>query len=219
MNGQTKTERRASPELAKRKEKMYWYTWNLISLAWIAGAFIAVNLAKASIYVAIPFVLGALIIIDLLEDFNLFEYISSILVAFLYDILWAASLKIGLNIYSILLNVAVGVMLALLLWVFYGTVMPSKGAWNKKILTKDIKIKGAPFFYLILTGLWAFVMTFTLLPNFSFLLFILGIVIFIGLIYFTLDYYDAAKKYVEKGEKHGNPKPKRRWRKASARPR
>ena len=208
MKNQTKNKKRVSPAQAKRNEKLYWYIWNLISLIWLAGAFIAVGLTKANIYFGISFLLGALIIIDLFEGFNLFEYISSVLVAFLYDILWAASLKIGLNIYSVLLNVAVGVMLAFLLWIFYDNIMPLKGIWNKKIITEELKVKGAPFFFLILTGLWAFVMAFTLLLNFSFLLFILVIVISIGLIYFTLDYYDAAKKYVEKGEKHGKPKPK-----------
>jgi len=208
MKNQTKNKKRVSPAQAKRNEKLYWYIWNLISLIWLAGAFIAVGLTKANIYFGISFLLGALIIIDLFEGFNLFEYISSVLVAFLYDILWAASLKIGLNIYSVLLNVAVGVMLAFLLWIFYDNIMPLKGMWNKKIITKDIKVKGAPFFFLILTGSWIFVMVVTLPINFSFLLFILTIAISIGLIYFTLDFWDEAKKYIEKGEKYGKPKPK-----------
>jgi len=203
MKYQTKNKKLVSAARAKRKEKLYWYIWNLISLIWLAGAFMAVGLAKANIYFAIPFFLGALIIIDLFEDFNLFEYISSILVAFLYDILWAASLKIGLNTYSILLNAAVGVILALLLWIFYDDMMPLKGIWNKKIITEEIKVKGAPFFFLILTGLWTFVVVVTFPLSFPFPLFILVIIIYTGLVYLALDYLDEAKKYLEKekGEK------------------
>jgi len=205
----------------KRAKEVLWISgvfvmeFALISLAYLFGIYHATNI-YAGIF---AFLLLFGIIYPILLDLTLFDTALSILTTTLYSFLWAFSAVAGLTAYSTSINIAIGVILALLIWVLHDRLVPLKGIWNKKIITEELKVKGMPFFYLILTGLWACVMTFTLLSNFSFLLFILAIVVFIGLIYYTLYYYDAAKKYVEKGEKHGKPKPKRRRRKASARPR
>jgi len=205
----------------KRTKEVIWISgvfvmeFALISLTYLFGIYHATNI-YAGIFV---FLLTFGVFYPIYLELTLFDTILSILTTTLYTFLWIFSIEVGLNIYFALINITIGVILALLIWVLHDRLVPLKGIWNKKIITEELKVKGMPFFFLILTGLWACVMTFTLLSNFSFLLFILAIVVFIGLIYYTLYYYDAAKKYVEKGEKHGKPKPKRRRRKASARPR
>ena len=214
MKNQSKTKKRVSPELAKKKKKVDWYIFNLLSLASISVMAIFINYQTSVTSVILAFTMPMLItfvIVYLFIDLDLFEYLSSILVVVLYDLLWSTSLKIGLNIYSIFLNVAIGVVLAILLWVFYDNIMPLKGIWNKKLVTEKMKIKGAPFLYLVLTILFAvIVMPVLLFWDYSFTSFVLAIVAITILIYFTLDFWDEAKKYIEKekGEKHGKSKPK-----------
>jgi len=214
MEGQTKTKKRVSPELTKKQKKVYWYIWNLISIALISIIAIWANCQTSITSVALAFSIPAFMtfaIIYLFIGLDLFEYTSSISVVILYDLLWSASLKIGLNIYSVFLNVAIGIVLAILLWVFYDNIMPLKGVWNKKLVTEKMKIKGAPFFYLTLTFLFAIIVIPAMLFwNYSFINFVLMVFVLTFLIYFTLDFWVEAKKYVEKekGEKHGKPKPK-----------
>ena len=223
MKDQTKNKKHVSAARMKRKEKLYWYILNLVSLAFISVMAVLINYQTPVTSVVLAFSIPALMtfaIIYLFIDLDLFEYTSSILVVILYDLIWSTSLKIGLNIYSIFLNVAIGVILAISLWVFYDSIMPLKGIWNKKLVTEKMKIKGMPFLYLALTILFAvIVIPVVLFWDYSFTKFVLVMVALSLLIYFTLDFWDEAKKYAKKGEKHGKPKPKRRWRKASARPR
>lgn len=198
VKNQSKTKKRVSPELAKKKKKVDWYIFNLLSLASISVMAIFINYQTSVTSVILAFTMPMLItfvIVYLFIDLDLFEYLSSILVVVLYDLLWSTSLKIGLNIYSIFLNVAIGVVLAILLWVFYDNIMPLKGIWNKKLVTEKMKIKGAPFLYLVLTILFAvIVMPVLLFWDYSFTSFVLAIVAITILIYFTLDFWDEAKK-------------------------
>ena len=221
MKNQTTNKKHISPARAKRKEKMDWYTWNLVSLFTISVIFMALvarSFSLSFLYSSMLTVFGTLAIIDLLWDFNLFEYTSSILIVAFYDLLWGASLKAGFNIYSVFLNIAIGVILAILLWVAYDSLQPIKGAWNKKIIPKEINIVGTPFLYLAGIGLMAYVTLTVLLFDFSILNFAIMLFAIGYFAYYTLDTWIEAKKYIEKekGEKHGKPKPKHWRRKASA---
>ena len=144
-------------------------------------------------------------------EFTIFDTILSILTTTSYTFLWVFSVEAGFGVYYDLINITIGAILVLLIWIIHDRLVPLKGIWNKKIITEKIRIIGAPFFFLILAGLWAFVMAVALLFNFSFILFILVVAVLIYLVFFALYYFDVAKKYVEKekGENHGKPKPKR----------
>ena len=184
------------------KTKTDWYTWILVQLFAISTIFIALaagNVTQVNLYSSILVVFITLAIIDLLWNFNLFEYISSILIVAFYDLLWGISLKVGLNIYSIFLNVAIGVILAILLWVTYDSLQPIKGVWNRKIIPKEINIVGIPFLYLVGTGLIAYVMLVVLSFGFSVLNFAIALFAIGYFTYYTLDAWIEAKKYIEKG--------------------
>ena len=214
MKNQTTNKKQVSLTQAKRKEKMDWYTWNLVSLFAISVIFMALAARSFSllfIYSSMLTMFGTFAIIDLLWDFNLFEYASSILIVAFYDLLWGVSLKAGLNIYSVFLNIAIGVILAILLWVAYDSLQPIEGAWNRKIISKEINIVGTSFLYLVGIGLMAYIMLIVLLFDFSILNFAIALFAIGYFAYYTLDTWIEAKKYVEKekGEKYGKPKPKR----------
>jgi len=193
------------------KTKMDWYTWNLVQLFAISTIFMALtagNVTQVNLYSSILVVFITLAIIDLLWNFNLFGYISSILIVAFYDLLWGASLKAGLNIYSIFLNIAIGIILAILLWVAYDSLQPIKGVWNRKIIPKRISIVGMPFLYLTGTGLMAYVVLVVLSFGFSILNFAIALFAIGYFTYYTLDTWIEAKKHIEKGGVNGKPKPK-----------
>ena len=187
------------------KTKMDWYTWNLVQLFAISTIFMALaagNVTRVNLYSSILVVFITLAIIDLLWNFNLFGYISSILIVVFYDLLWGISLEVGLNIYSVFLNVTIGVILAILLWVIYDSLHPIKGVWNRKIIPKRISIVGMPFLYLAGTGLMAYVMLVVLSFGFSILNFAIALFAIGYFTYYTLDTWIEAKKHIEK-EKGG----------------
>ena len=193
------------------KTKMDWYTWNLVQLFAISVIFMALaagNVTQVNLYSSILVVFITLAIIDLLWNFNLFGYISSILIVAFYDLLWGISLKAGLNIYSAFLNVAIGIILAILLWVTYDSLQPIKGVWNRKIIPKEISTVGMPFLYLIGTGLMAYVVLVVLSFGFSVLNFAIALFAIGYFTYYTLDTWIEAKKHIEKGGVNGKPKPK-----------
>jgi len=195
------------------KTKMDWYTWNLVQLFAISTMFMALaagNVTQLNLYSSILVIFITLAIIDLFWNFNLFGYVSSILIVAFYDLLWGISLKVGLNIYSIFLNVAIGIILAILLWVAYDSLQPIKGVWNRKIIPKRISIAGMPFLYLIGTGLMAYVFLVILSFGFSVLNFAIALFAIGYFTYYTLDTWIEAKKYTkkEKGGVNGKPKPK-----------
>jgi len=192
---------------------MDWYTWNLVQLFAISTIFMALaagNVTQANLYASIVTILGALAIINLFMDFTVFEYILSIVVAIFYDLLWASSVEAGLNIYSISLNAAIGIILALILWMLYDNVRPTKRVWNKKIISKKVAAISMTLLLLVATGAFIYVM-FAILSfdlsiiNFAIMLFGVGF-----FVYYTLEAFDAAKEYLEKekGGMNGKPKPK-----------
>ena len=192
---------------------MDWYTWNLVQLFAISTMFMAIaagNVTRANLYASIVTILYAVVIINLFMDFTVFEYVSTIVVAIFYDLLWAASVEAGLNIYSISLNAAIGIILALILWMLYDNVRPTKRVWNKKIISKKVAAISMTLLLLVATGAFIYVM-FAILSfdlsiiNFAIMLFGVGF-----FVYYTLEAFDAAKEYLEKekGGMNGKPKPK-----------
>jgi glycerol uptake facilitator-like aquaporin len=189
----------------------------LISLAYLFGIYHIAN-----IYGGIfAFLLVFGVIYPILLEFTIFDTALSILTTTLYSLLWAFSAVASLSIYSTLINIIIGIILVLLIWMLHDRLVPLKGVWGKKLLVDRILYKYFPFILLVFAILsvpfWTYILIIT--PTLS--NFIVTLVYFAALLYLVFDTWDNVKKkyYVEKGEKHGKPKPKRRWRKASARPR
>jgi len=141
-------------------------------------------------------------------EFTIFDTTLSILTTTIYSFLWAFSGEVSLNAYYILINITIGAILTLLIWVLHDRLVPLKGVWDKKILTKDMRLKVAAFSYLIIIVLFAYVMLVVLISSFSFLFFIILLFTIAYFVYIILYTMDEAKKYIEKGEKYGKPKPK-----------
>jgi len=207
----------------KRTKEVLWISgvfvaeFTLISLAYLFGIYHATN-----IYVGIfGFLLVFGVFYPILLEFTLFDTILSILTTTLYTFLWTFSIEVGLNIYFALINIAIGVILALLIWVLHDRLVPLKGTWGKILVKNEILNKYSPLLLLSLAILSVPFWTYFLSLEPSLINFIIVLVYFAALLYLVFDTWADVKKkyYAEKGEKHGKPKPKRRWRKASARPR
>ena len=88
-----------------------------------------------------------------------------------------------------------------------------------KIDLRNLIFYSSPFLGLIAISLLAYVVVANLPFGMPFTTFIAFSSLFTIIVYYTLVDFEDVKKELEKGEKHGKPKPKCRWRKASARPR
>jgi len=206
----------------KRTKEVLWISgvfsieFALISLAYLLGIYHTANI-YAGIFV---FLLAFGIFYPILLEFTLFDSILSILTTTLYTFLWTFSAVAGLSIYSALINITIGIILTLLIWVIHDILVPFKGVWGKILVKNEILNKYSPFLLLFVTIMSVPIFVTVIILDPSFLNFILTLVYFATLIYLIFDTWDDVKKrYIEKqkGEKHGKPKPKPEWRrKASA---
>ena len=209
----------------KRTKEVLWITgifaveFTLISLAYLLhGVFYPTFNLYAGILI---FLLIFGIFYPIYLEFTIFDTVLSILTTTSYSFLWVFSVEAGLSVYYALINITIGAILVLLIWVLHDRLVPLKGTWGQILTVKKVLYKYFPFILLILAILsvpfWAYV----LLLEPSLLNFIVVLVYFAALLYVIFQTWEDIKKkyYIEKGEKHGKPKPKHRWRKASARPR
>jgi len=197
-------------QMNKRAKENLWISgvfsieFALISLAYLFGIFHTANI-YAGIFV---FLLVFGVIYPIFLEFTIFDTTLSILTTTLYSFLWAFSAVASLSIYATLINITIGIILALLIWVIHDRLVPFKGMWGRILVKNEILNKYSPLLLLFVA-----IMSVPVFVNFivfdpSFLNFILTLVYFAALLYLVFDTWDDAKKYAEKGGVNGKPKPK-----------
>jgi len=198
----------------KRAKENLWITilftfeFALISLAYLLpGVFYPLFNPYVGIFVFL-FVFGVLY--PILLDLTLFDTALSILTTTLYSSLWAFSTVAGFSIYSTLINITIGVILVLLIWVLHDRLLPFKGMWGKILVKNEILNKYSPLLLLFVAIISVPIFVNFILFDPSFLNFILTLVYFAALLYLVFDIWDDVKKkyYTEKGGINGKPKPK-----------
>jgi len=209
-------------QMNKRTKEVLWISgvfsieFALISLAYLFGIYHTTSI-YGDIFVVL-LIFG--VIYPILLELTIFDTILSILTTTLYNFLWAFSAEAGLTAYSTSINITIGVILALLIWVLHDRLVPLKGILGSILVKNKVLDKYSPFILLVFAILSVPFWTYVLLLGPSLINFIVMLVYFAALLYLIFDTWDyVKKKYIEKGEKHGKPKPKRRRRKASARSR
>jgi len=182
-----------------------------VEFALISLAYLLCVSTTTNIYIAMLLTLFAFgVIYPLYLELRIFDTVLSILTTILYNFLWIFAIWVGLNIYFDLINITIGIISIILIWVLYDRLVPLKGVWGRKVLVGRTLYKYFPFILLVFAILsvpfWAYV----LLIAPSLLNLTVVLLYFAALLYLVFDIWDDVKKkyYTEKGGVNGKPKPK-----------
>jgi len=189
---------------------------------WISGVFsiefVLISLGyllcvstMTNIYIAMLVTLFAFgVIYPLYLELRIFDTVLSILTTILYNFLWIFAIWVGLNIYFDLINITIGIISIILIWVLYDRLVPLKGVWGRKVLVGRTLYKYFPFILLVFAILSVPFWAYFLLIAPSLLNLTVVLLYFAALLYLVFDTWDDVKKkyYTEKGGVNGKPKPK-----------
>ena len=172
-----------------------------IEFALISLAYLLCVSTTTNIYIAMLLTLFAFgVIYPLYLELRIFDTVLSILTTILYNFLWIFAIWVGLNIYFDLINITIGIISIILIWVLYDRLVPLKGVWGRKVLVGRTLYKYFPFILLVFAILsvpfWAYV----LLIAPSLLNLTVVLLYFAALLYLVFDTWDDVKKkyYTEK---------------------
>lgn len=172
-----------------------------VEFALISLAYLLCVSTTTNIYIAMLLTLFAFgVIYPLYLELRIFDTVLSILTTILYNFLWIFAIWVGLNIYFDLINITIGIISIILIWVLYDRLVPLKGVWGRKVLVGRTLYKYFPFILLVFAILsvpfWAYV----LLIAPSLLNLTVVLLYFAALLYLVFDTWDDVKKkyYTEK---------------------
>ena len=189
-------------QMNKRAKENLWISGVFsIEFALISLAYLLCVSTTTNIYIAMLLTLFAFgVIYPLYLELRIFDTVLSILTTILYNFLWIFAIWVGLNIYFDLINITIGIISIILIWVLYDRLVPLKGVWGRKVLVGRTLYKYFPFILLVFAILsvpfWAYV----LLIAPSLLNLTVVLLYFAALLYLVFDIWDDVKKkyYTEK---------------------